>query len=115
MWLVCWLAVAAGVELTFELPDNAKECFYEEIEKGTACSLEFQVGDGGGAAPVGTFLPIVLIFCVILVLVVFSGEGSPDVWLCRCFGGGVHRGNHEVHAPDRLPQNHVISLRTYHG
>lgn len=41
--LVC---VVAGVELTFELPDNAKECFYEEIEKGTASSLEFQVGDG---------------------------------------------------------------------
>lgn len=38
--------MAARVELTFELPDNAKECFYEEIEKGTASSLEFQVGDG---------------------------------------------------------------------
>lgn len=42
--VVCWCAGAAGVELTFELPDNAKECFYEEIEKGTASSLEFQVG-----------------------------------------------------------------------
>ena len=42
--VVCWCTGAAGVELTFELPDNAKECFYEEIEKGTASSLEFQVG-----------------------------------------------------------------------
>lgn len=38
------LARAAAVELTFELPDNAKECFYEEIEKGTECTLEYQVG-----------------------------------------------------------------------
>lgn len=38
------LARVAAVELTFELPDNAKECFYEEIEKGTECTLEYQVG-----------------------------------------------------------------------
>lgn len=37
------LARVAAVELTFELPDNAKECFYEEIEKGTECTLEYQV------------------------------------------------------------------------
>ncbi|ROT73827.1 transmembrane emp24 domain-containing protein 7 [Penaeus vannamei] len=41
------LARAAAVELTFELPDNAKECFYEEIEKGTECTLEYQVVTGG--------------------------------------------------------------------
>ena len=33
----------AGVELTFELPDNAKECFHEIIEKDTESTLEFQV------------------------------------------------------------------------
>lgn len=32
-----------AVELTFELPDNAKECFHEVIEKGTESTLEFQV------------------------------------------------------------------------
>lgn len=32
-----------GVELTFELADNAKECFYQEIEKNVSCTLEFQV------------------------------------------------------------------------
>ena len=47
--LGCWAALAASlavlglanaVELTFELPDNAKECFFEEIEKGTEATLE---------------------------------------------------------------------------
>lgn len=32
-----------GSELTFELPDNAKQCFYEDITIGTKCTLEFQV------------------------------------------------------------------------
>ena len=32
-----------GTELTFELPDRARECFYQEIVKGTQCSLEYQV------------------------------------------------------------------------
>lgn len=35
--------VAGGVELTFELPDNAKQCFYQEIEKNVSSTLEFQV------------------------------------------------------------------------
>lgn len=32
-----------ATELTFELPDSAKECFYEEIKKNTTATLEFQV------------------------------------------------------------------------
>ena len=32
-----------SVELTFELPDSAKECFHEIIEKDTESTLEFQV------------------------------------------------------------------------
>jgi len=52
----CLLALAVAfvvvgstdaVELTFELPDNAKECFFEVIEKGTEATLEFQVVTGG--------------------------------------------------------------------
>eukprot|EP00095_Tigriopus_kingsejongensis_P001680 maker-scaffold1518_size37722-snap-gene-0.15 protein:Tk01680 transcript:maker-scaffold1518_size37722-snap-gene-0.15-mRNA-1 annotation:"transmembrane emp24 domain-containing protein 7 precursor" len=39
--------VGWAVELTFELPDNAKECFYEVIEKGVESTLEFQVVTGG--------------------------------------------------------------------
>lgn len=35
--------LANSVELTFELPDNARECFYEEIQKNTSATLEFQV------------------------------------------------------------------------
>ena len=32
------------MELTFELPDSAKECFHEIIEKDVESTLEFQVG-----------------------------------------------------------------------
>jgi len=44
------LLLATGsyaVELTFELPDNAKQCFYEEIKEGTKGTVEFQVIIGG--------------------------------------------------------------------
>ncbi|BFZ14066.1 hypothetical protein BsWGS_17105 [Bradybaena similaris] len=34
-------------ELTFELPDNEKMCFYENIEQGEQATLEFQVITGG--------------------------------------------------------------------
>ena len=37
------LTFTQGVELTFELPDNAKECFFEDIEKGTHFNVEYQV------------------------------------------------------------------------
>jgi protein ERP2 len=30
-------------ELTFELPDNAKECFHEQLKIGSKFMLEFQV------------------------------------------------------------------------
>jgi len=43
----CMTCVCLGVELTFELPDNAKECFFEDIEKGTPANVEFQVVTGG--------------------------------------------------------------------
>lgn len=36
-----------AVELTFELPDSAKECFYELIDEGTQSTVEFQVVTGG--------------------------------------------------------------------
>lgn len=32
-----------SVELTFELADNAKECFYEDIKANQTATLEFQV------------------------------------------------------------------------
>lgn len=41
------IGASCGVELTFELPDNAKECFHEEIEKDTQVTFEFQVVTGG--------------------------------------------------------------------
>jgi len=47
-WLVVfifmlWVLTCRGTELTFELPDRDRQCFYQEIEKGTECSLEYQV------------------------------------------------------------------------
>lgn len=41
--LVLRACTARASEITFELPDNAKQCFYEEIAQGTKCTLEFQV------------------------------------------------------------------------
>ena len=38
-----FLAVTQAVELTFELPDNANQCFYEEVEKDVKIILEYQV------------------------------------------------------------------------
>jgi len=40
-------SLVSSVELTFELPDNAKECFYENIPKGKQTTFEFQVVTGG--------------------------------------------------------------------
>lgn len=39
------LAVTNGIELTFELPDNANQCFYEDIQAGTESVFEFQVSN----------------------------------------------------------------------
>ncbi|KAF2882450.1 hypothetical protein ILUMI_23732 [Ignelater luminosus] len=36
-----------ATELTFELPDSARECFHQEIRKNTSVTLEFQVVTGG--------------------------------------------------------------------
>uniref|UniRef100_A0A8C4WZT8 Transmembrane p24 trafficking protein 7 n=1 Tax=Eptatretus burgeri TaxID=7764 RepID=A0A8C4WZT8_EPTBU len=36
-----------AVELTFELEDNAAECFYEDIEQGQKSTVDFQVITGG--------------------------------------------------------------------
>merc|ERR1719410_761467 len=45
--LLLHITRVAAVELTFELPDSAKECFHEIIEKDTESTLEFQVVTGG--------------------------------------------------------------------
>ena len=37
------LIVVECTELTFELEDNARQCFYEDIKKDTKGTLEFQV------------------------------------------------------------------------
>lgn len=39
--------LAQAVELTFELADNARECFFEDISRNTSVILEFQVVTGG--------------------------------------------------------------------
>ncbi|BFZ25702.1 hypothetical protein BsWGS_28741 [Bradybaena similaris] len=54
---------SAAVELTFELPDNEKMCFFENVDKGEEATLEFQVVTGGNydvdleiSSPQGQFL-----------------------------------------------------------
>lgn len=50
MLLAVVLSVVAAVrciELTFELPDNERQCFYEEIKEGVENVLEYQVVTGG--------------------------------------------------------------------
>lgn len=47
LWAQLLCGLVLGSELTFELPDNAKQCFYEDIIIGTKCTLEFQVVTGG--------------------------------------------------------------------
>lgn len=39
--------VINAVELTFELPDSEKQCFFEEIKEGTKSTVEYQVVTGG--------------------------------------------------------------------
>jgi len=47
-WLWClFISAAKGIELTFELPDNANQCFYEEIPEGQESTVEMQVVTGG--------------------------------------------------------------------
>lgn len=45
--LALLFTVTSAVELTFELPDSAKECFFEVIEQGVTATVEFQVVTGG--------------------------------------------------------------------
>lgn len=42
--LLLWVASIDCVELTFELVDNAKDCFYEDIKKNESVTFEYQVG-----------------------------------------------------------------------
>lgn len=37
--------IVSGVELTFDLPDSARDCFYEDVKKNTSVVLEYQVRD----------------------------------------------------------------------
>lgn len=52
--LVCYvlfslLALVLCEELTFNLPDNDKMCFYEDIDANVKCTLEFQVSQIEGS------------------------------------------------------------------
>lgn len=45
--LAAFLGLSKAGEMTFELPDNEKQCFFEMIDKGVESTLEFQVITGG--------------------------------------------------------------------
>lgn len=44
---VFYVSFINAVELTFELPDNAQQCFHEDIQQGVKATVEFQVVTGG--------------------------------------------------------------------
>lgn len=41
--LLAFTPYIRSVELTFELPDAAEQCFYEDIKQGTKSTIEYQV------------------------------------------------------------------------
>ncbi len=41
--LAVYIAIVNATELTFELPDNEKQCFYEDLEQGAKFDIDFQV------------------------------------------------------------------------
>ena len=42
--VTCWVVgQSRATEMEIELKDNAVQCFYEQIEKGQRCFLEYQV------------------------------------------------------------------------
>ncbi|KRY57995.1 Transmembrane emp24 domain-containing protein 7 [Trichinella britovi] len=45
--LLCFAATSICVEFTFELPDKATQCFFQDIEKDVEVDFEFQVITGG--------------------------------------------------------------------
>lgn len=45
--LVALMHCTSAVEFTFDLADNAEDCFYEEITRNTSAYFEFQVSAGG--------------------------------------------------------------------
>nr|XP_055058734.1 transmembrane emp24 domain-containing protein 3-like [Misgurnus anguillicaudatus] len=45
--LVVYTAYTNATELTFELPDNEKQCYYEDLEQGVKFDIDFQVIAGG--------------------------------------------------------------------
>ncbi|XP_060796426.1 transmembrane emp24 domain-containing protein 3 [Neoarius graeffei] len=48
VFILSWCsALISGTELTFELPDNENQCFYEELEEGVTFHVDFQVIAGG--------------------------------------------------------------------
>uniref|UniRef100_UPI0037E9C3A7 transmembrane emp24 domain-containing protein 3 n=1 Tax=Semicossyphus pulcher TaxID=241346 RepID=UPI0037E9C3A7 len=45
--LLLHVFVVFGTEITFELPDHSKECFYEELDKDVKFEIDYQVISGG--------------------------------------------------------------------
>lgn len=43
LMLALYVAFAVSTELTFELSDNDKQCFYEDLESGVKFDIDFQV------------------------------------------------------------------------
>ncbi len=56
--LAVYIAIANATELTFELADNEKQCFHEDLEQGAKFDIDFQV-----IVPTVAFNKSVIVFC----------------------------------------------------
>lgn len=53
--LLLQVFAVSGTELTFELPDNDRQCFHEELEENTKFEIDFQVSYLAGFVLVTVF------------------------------------------------------------
>lgn len=51
---------AGGTELTFELPDSARQCFHQELQRGLKFTLDYQVPPCLGSSTCSLPLPVPL-------------------------------------------------------
>nr|XP_035935920.1 transmembrane emp24 domain-containing protein 3 isoform X1 [Halichoerus grypus] len=76
-----------GAELTFELPDSAKQCFHEDVERGARFSLDYQVRPAPAAPAPGVWGPLSRVYS--RAPVGGSGFGVP---FPRCSASAAGRG-----------------------
>lgn len=78
--LAVYIAFINATELTFELPDNEKQCFYEDLEQGVKFDIDFQVIDSFFFFAMLFFFFFFLSFASPGLLIIFHKHLLP--WFC---------------------------------